>query len=394
MCKMEKFLKASKEALGDLGKCRKVRVVMGNQTCDLDSAVCALAKGLAEYREQQKKNRKEVATIPLMNIPQKEFRVKTEVVYYLQRHGLHENLLTFRDQIDLGRVSSEGKLELILVDHHVLVDEDELLASSVVEIIDHRPQDDQWPWEGRTIHLQTVGSCATLVAFHLLRNQPEILDTQLCSLLRGPILADTYNLSKKVDRATPLDYEMIEKLEKLGNLKAVDRDETYKDILNAKTDISCLTTYDLLIRDLKETNGVPIAVFPMLVEEFLGMDDWSSSLRNFTKEKNAQLVILIGLELRNDRVTRDIAVFSLSSNELENKVIQALTSSSQPSLDLTLTKQIKEEDPEGGYSLSCFQQRNLSATRKQILPIVRAVTAEFCQCQKFDKASMQSSKDE
>lgn len=78
-------------------------------------------------------------------------------------------------------------------------------------------------------------------------------------------MIDTYNLSKKVDRATSTDIEIIEALEKIGSLD-LDRNKVFNEIFNAKSDISELTVDDLLIRDLKETSGVPITVLPILVK--------------------------------------------------------------------------------------------------------------------------------
>lgn len=78
-------------------------------------------------------------------------------------------------------------------------------------------------------------------------------------------MIDTYNLSKKVDRATSMDIEIIETLEKIGSLD-LDRNKVFNEIFNAKSDISELTVDDLLIRDLKETSGVPITVLPILVK--------------------------------------------------------------------------------------------------------------------------------
>lgn len=92
-----------------------------------------------------------------------------------------------RDQIDLKALKKnvETKLELVLVDHHNLPDEDTYLMDSVVKIIDHRPQDERWLWPGREIHLESVGSCATLVARNLFDKHAEIIDSQISSLLRG-----------------------------------------------------------------------------------------------------------------------------------------------------------------------------------------------------------------
>lgn len=73
-----------------------IRIVLGNQTCDLDSAVCALVQGLVEYVNVKKHGQNDHAVIPVMNIPEKEFRIKTEVVYSLKSHNIPLNLITFR----------------------------------------------------------------------------------------------------------------------------------------------------------------------------------------------------------------------------------------------------------------------------------------------------------
>lgn len=93
---MEVFLNASKTALSRLSVYQTIRVVLGNPTCDLDSAVCALVQGLLEYSDIKKRGLTDVAVIPVMNIPEKEFRIKTEVVYTLNSHNIPPNLLTFR----------------------------------------------------------------------------------------------------------------------------------------------------------------------------------------------------------------------------------------------------------------------------------------------------------
>lgn len=94
---MESFLGASKTALSQLSSYRTIRVVLGNQTCDLDSAVCALVQGLLEHVDAKKRGQSDyTAVIPVMNIPEKEFRIKTEVVYSLRSHNVPLNLITFR----------------------------------------------------------------------------------------------------------------------------------------------------------------------------------------------------------------------------------------------------------------------------------------------------------
>lgn len=81
----------------------------------------------------------------------------------------------------------------------------------------------------------------------------------------GPILIDTYNMSDEAGRATAIDANVLNTLEQLGGL-ASDRSETFEKIMRAKTDVSELTLEELMIKDLKMTNGIPLVGFSLLVE--------------------------------------------------------------------------------------------------------------------------------
>ncbi|XP_014476732.1 PREDICTED: protein prune homolog isoform X2 [Dinoponera quadriceps] len=324
---MESFLKASKVALSDLSPYQIIRVILGNQTCDLDSAVCALAQGFSEYVNAKKHGQSDLAVIPVLNIPEKEFRIKTEVVYWLRSHNIPLYLITFRDQINLQNLQNktDKKLELILVDHHILPNEDIVLKPSVTNIIDHRPLDPAWSWSNILLNVEIVGSCTSLVARDILQKNPDMLDAQLASFLIGPILVDTYNMSAKGGRVTATDVDVINKLEQLGRLRT-DRTENLLTRENAKE----------------------------MIEKF-GID------------KNCTVIVLIGLDVSDGRISRDIAVFSILCDQLGNDIIQALTSSTQPPLNIDLVKEIREER----YSICLYKIGNLEVTRKQILPIVQ-----------------------
>lgn len=365
---METFLNASKTALSQLSSYHTIRVVMGNQTCDLDSAVCALIQGLLEYIDVKKRGQSDLAIIPVMNIPEKEFRIKTEVVYSLRTHNIPLNLITFRDQINLQNVQNDTdkKLELILVDHHTFANEDVALKSSVVAIIDHRPLDPAWSWPNVSLNIKTVGSCATLVTCNLLEKNADILDAQLASLLRGPILIDTYNMSVEAGRATATDIDVLNTLEKLGGLTS-NRTEIFNEIMTAKTNISELSLEELMIKDLKVINDIPLVGFSFLIENFLMRENAKETIEKFSNDRNCDVVILIGQNVSSEHVSRDIAIFSTSSNQLANEIIQALISSTQPYLNLELVKEIQEEK----YNLCLYKQGNVKVTRKQILPIVQ-----------------------
>lgn len=78
-------------------------------------------------------------------------------------------------------------------------------------------------------------------------------------------MIDTGNFSKHADRATPVDIEVFQALEKISP-SDLGRDKAFEEIVKAKLDISELTTDDLLRKDLKVTVGVPIVGLPMLVK--------------------------------------------------------------------------------------------------------------------------------
>lgn len=72
-------------------------------------------------------------------------------------------------------------------------------------------------------------------------------------------------MSIEAGRATATDIDVLNTLEQLGGLTS-DRTEIFNKIMNAKTDISELSLEELMIKDLKVTNGVPLVGFPFLVE--------------------------------------------------------------------------------------------------------------------------------
>ncbi|XP_077262292.1 exopolyphosphatase PRUNE1-like [Temnothorax americanus] len=365
---MEAFLNASKIPLSELPPYQTIRVVVGNPTCDLDSAVCALVQGLLEYLDAKKNGFANVTVIPVMNIPERELRIKTEVIYSLKFHGIPLNLLTFRDQIDLQNVQSDAnrRLELILVDHHTLEEEDLALKSSVVTIIDHRPLNPAWEWPNIPLNVEIIGSCATLVARNVIQKYPDIVDAQLASLLRGPILIDTFNMS---ERATATDVDVLNALEQLGKLTS-DRTETFSKIMHAKTDFTGLTLEEIMIKDLKVTLGIPLVGFSILVENFLMLENAEEAIEKFANERNCNVVVLIGQGMTKERVSRDIAIFSTLCNQFANDIIRALAESTRPSLDLEFIKEIRTEK----YVIYLYRQGNLKVTRKQILPIVHRTT--------------------
>jgi inorganic pyrophosphatase/exopolyphosphatase len=73
-----------------------VNIVMGNESCDLDSATSALVYAYLLYSEMSGDTRQTVAVVPLLNICKKELPLKTEVTYCLKKNGVPLDLLVFQ----------------------------------------------------------------------------------------------------------------------------------------------------------------------------------------------------------------------------------------------------------------------------------------------------------
>ncbi|KAK0177062.1 hypothetical protein PV328_001143 [Microctonus aethiopoides] len=374
---MEEFLIASKIAMTKLNDLKKIFVILGNESCDLDSAVCTLVHGLFHYNSLLRDNTEGIAVIPVLNVVKNQFNIKTEVIYHLETNKVPLELLTFRDEINLMELNKRQILALCLVDHHTLNDYDMPLVASVVEVIDHRPQDLNWPWTACDINLKKVGSCATLVAQNILEKNPQLLDQQIFNLLTGPILIDTCNFSESAARATPLDFEVTQRLELISGIEstAENRNDVYSKILRAKTDISSLSPINLLEKDLKFVNGIPIPGLPILAQEFLNLNGALEAVNSFTRARECRFTVLLGMDLKGDVMKRDCAVFSFLPNDLENKITTELYKYNDGELDLSLILSTSKEN----WCLKLYKQANVRATRKQILPIIQSASAGW-QC--------------
>ena len=121
---MDAYLKSLRDTLKNL-KNRNVTFVIGNESCDLDSAVCSVV--LAHHL-----NSKSI-TLPFLNIPKNDVPLKTEVLFAIGKENTFK--IPNRDDLDL---LSLPNLSLILVDFHILPKHYKCLLPKVVQIIDHR----------------------------------------------------------------------------------------------------------------------------------------------------------------------------------------------------------------------------------------------------------------
>lgn len=97
------FLQKSLESVNSKDV-KKYHFVMGNEASDMDSIISSIS--YAFFRQSQVKNEKEEAYVPVMNIPRKDFALRTETDYIFQKLGINKQNLLFYPEIQslLGNV--------------------------------------------------------------------------------------------------------------------------------------------------------------------------------------------------------------------------------------------------------------------------------------------------
>jgi inorganic pyrophosphatase/exopolyphosphatase len=238
--------------------------VIGNEACDCDSAISALA--YAFRLASSTRFSTTVQIIPVISCLRKDWPLRREandLLIQCMKHDADFNIsypieddLVFLDDVvaDLTKSSKNGeerKVTITLVDHNVLKGPLALALkniginpeTSVIEIIDHHLD------SGKHMHVTgiyrniafdskslsaTAGSTSTLVANDLL-NDAQLLssssildktmsvmseismtrtgiDASLAEVLGSCILLDTVGLNPSAGKATPLDFEIISRL--------------------------------------------------------------------------------------------------------------------------------------------------------------------------------------
>ncbi|XP_045783552.1 exopolyphosphatase PRUNE1-like [Maniola jurtina] len=357
-------------------------IVLGNESCDLDSAVTSIVYAIFLHWQHNRikckvctasKRSEECSDdifISVLDVNREDFGLKTEVVFCLEEHGITDKDLVFSDDINMEKLVAEGKTKIVLVDHHVLAKKYDYLAPYVTEIIDHRPLDrSQWTYSEDTRNtIEVVGSCCTLIAQRirdlsaLIAKEVDFFsDHPACTqLLYSVILLDTVNFSKDVNKATKHDEEIVAFLE---HLLKVDQCETERKLrvdrlLAARSDVSSLSAAQLLRKDLKIFGHILVPSFPILVKDFLQKPNALEAVSEALSSRGCALALLLGMELKVT-LQRDATVISSVEHELAEDLAKFLQKWSSPSLQLISVPEVH---------CFYFKQMNLSASRKQYVP--------------------------
>lgn len=321
--KMNIYLKEVKSLVKN--PLKPILVVLGNESVDLDSAVSSICLGYHLNKSPKShllvKSTEEFLVAPVINATREDLPLKTEVTYWLRKHGIELENLLCRDEINL----SESVKSFVLVDHHVSP-----FSKKAIAVLDHRPFDQSCKLCDCFINIQEVGSNGTLVVDAIKRdlNGENFSDDykDVLKLCYGPIVLDTINFSREADKVRPLDIEIAEFIEKLLDIEDVInyRKILFDELVAARADLSTLNSLQVLSKDLKiisnEAGTVKIAIPAVNVFQYIEMEHAAENVKKFAVRENIDVVFLMGLVETGDSVRRFGSVINIKNEALFNDV--------------------------------------------------------------------------
>ena len=351
--------------------------IISNESGDLDS-ICSstvLAFHLTEYTD--------ISHIPVMAFNRADLPLRTEALYSFKQQNIDPYKLIFADDIE----SQENKIvEVVLVDnHHINTAHLCNLEPKVKSIIDHRP------WElsqdyysdikvDRT--LENVGSCATLIAEKIFKENLMFEDKQALSLLRGCILLDTANMSPRSKKVTEKDEMILKEIERRLNTNVTTRRELFKNLENAKEDITGFNCAMLIKKDMKTLNWPRTGHFPIAVSvipeqscvSVLLRDDFEEHIKTLTDpwKGGYSLVILLG-----SGDPYDILLMGTSPNNLNARIVESLINIEDAEMKETDIRTLCNENPTLDHEVMMKHQvaylsfQNKEYSRKKLMPIIK-----------------------
>lgn len=236
--KVALFLKESKILFNNGAK--KLCIVIGNQSADLDSIASAIS--LAHYLNQATEEKK---FIPIINSKKSVIASKKTCTYMFEQLSVDLNDLVFLEDLTHNRIG-----EVYLVDHNELdkrESEDLRLSELVTGVIDHHLDKGEFKNANPRCIDTRVGSNASLIVSMFTGIE---LDPSFANLLLFPIVNDTSNLTRI---AHQIDIDAVEYLTRFTS---VDRNQLAEklDGLKFNSD-SSETVSELLRQDLKIYTG-------------------------------------------------------------------------------------------------------------------------------------------
>ena len=281
------YLKEIRELYDNQLYLEQITFILGNNSCDMDSAVSSYLLSLAKNIKfstitYNKSNDSSIFSktpkhlfLPVLNIKRGTFNQRLDEKYVFEYFKLDENLFWYIsdeifDENNLFSLHKNNniKTNIILVDHSKLCEEQKFLSDYVTEIYDHHPEQNYEFKNLKNVHVKyPLGSCSTLILLDYFFDVfPKCLINPLLAIT--PLLIDTNKFEKNYynNRWVDLDRIVYKKIkgEIKPNEKKIKCKEFYSNIIAAKYNLEKnleLGVEVLLIKDQKQFNWSGLKIF-------------------------------------------------------------------------------------------------------------------------------------
>uniref|UniRef100_A0A3P8RZ07 Prune exopolyphosphatase 1 n=1 Tax=Amphiprion percula TaxID=161767 RepID=A0A3P8RZ07_AMPPE len=374
---MDTFLKSSRSA----AKVSVVHVVLGSESCDLDSAVSSLA--MAYFLSRTSSGRLGAPlVVPVLNIPRSQFYLRADVLLLFREAGIAMETLVFRDDVDLARLYANRRLALTLVDHNLR----QQPGGAVVEVMDHH-QPERTASLSCPVNVEIVASCATLVTERILSRPLEILDKQLALLLYGAMVVDSVNLSRLVGKVTVKDSQIVHMLQtQFPDLPSSGA--LHSALHKAKFSLSGLEMNHILLRNMKTVARgdlrAAVSVVYMSLESFLLTKNLQQQLSDFCQSQQLDAVVAMTIFSSDQsyQPVRQLVIYS-PDPVLRQEISHALQNTQSPALCLSPASSPYKD-------ILAYHQGNALASRSKLLPVLAHFLSHWCRGNGTDEQVDQS----
>ncbi|UXI16122.1 testis-expressed sequence 2 protein-like [Sarcoptes scabiei] len=427
---MDGFLKFCKQSLSKLDCFKTIHFVFGNESCDLDSVVSAIVLAYVKYHELIDTNAKihhentlnesekndqistidqEIIVLPILSIDRQNLHLRSEITFWFEKVLQFEtDWFICLDDLDFDAINSfKAEVFVSLVDHNENKTIENIFKNAKWdEIIDHHRKLSHDTTKFHELFDQSkiqidenAGSCSSLVALRFFKAKltqhrfktsmdQESCDSQIALILYGPILLDTICFSNSAKRFNSSDNEAINKLENLmkypfdNDSSIYDRNEVYQRLITAKNSTEGLAFSDLLRKDMKIVESISDTNLVICICSMTGILLTEMSLRDKLKDLkdfcNNPPKSKTFLRKSQSRVFTAIVLMSLD-NRIENNLRRQLAIyCTNKHLIRTVSICLERSELElelisALESLRIYNQNNLSASRKVVLPIISTI---------------------
>lgn len=275
----------------------KLRIVMGNTSCDVDSAVGALVLAHfynIKYNQQW---------IPVINCRREDFFVNLEITLHLEKCGISHDQLYFYDEFRAQYPDAESIDEVALIDHNVLDKDQSDLGSKVTRVVDHHIDSGAYAGQLKEKQCHLVGSACSLVALMIKADEALYAEdmermepgqpANLAYLLGAAVVLDSYFFKEELraKKWTEQDTEAYDFLMRFADISH-DYWSALNDIkFNVQAGLG-LGLKGIFIRDFKqydlESGMMGVSVSTGTIDTVLahfGSEQFGAACKAYTLEK-------------------------------------------------------------------------------------------------------------